>query len=203
MKLNRFEFFLMNNPIRAYVQEKYELPIMMNMLASKSFDSVLEIGCGNGHGTKLIRKYFNPHHITAIDLDEKMIHIARKAVRDERTTFKVMDASKLDLPNESFDAIFDFGIIHHIPNWENCIRELRRVLKDNGTLILEELSIETFSGFPGGLYRFLASHPYKQMFSEEEFVQNLVDAGFKLNGFRKCNPFKIMPHFSLVASVQF
>ena len=76
MKLNHLEFLLMNNPIRAYVQEKYELPILMNMLASNTFDSVLEIGCGNGHGTKLIKKYFNPHYITAIDLDEKMIQIA-------------------------------------------------------------------------------------------------------------------------------
>ena len=73
MKLNRLEFFLMNNPARAYVQEKYELPILMNMLTSKTFESVLEIGCGNGNGTKLIKKYFDPIHITAIDLDEKII----------------------------------------------------------------------------------------------------------------------------------
>jgi len=97
MKLNNLEFFFVNSPIRAYIQEKYELPILMNMLTSKAFDSVLEIGCGNGNGTKLIKKYINPIHITAIDLDEKMIQIAKRTVQDETTTFKVMDSSTLDL----------------------------------------------------------------------------------------------------------
>jgi ubiquinone/menaquinone biosynthesis C-methylase UbiE len=55
-----------------------------------------------------------------------------------------MDASKLDFPDNHFDAVFDFGIIHHIPNWKDCIQELKRVLKPNGEVILEELSIDTF-----------------------------------------------------------
>jgi ubiquinone/menaquinone biosynthesis C-methylase UbiE len=201
MKLNQLEFFLVNSPIRAYIQEKYELPILMNMLTSKTFDSVLEIGCGNGNGTKLIKKYFNPTHITAIDFDEKMIQIAKRTVHDEITNFQVMDASTLDFPNESFDAIFDFGIIHHVPNWKDCIEELRRVLKKGGKLILVEFSLDTFSGFPGAIYRSLLKHPYEQMFSTEEFVKHLENVEFKIDGFKKSNPFKIMPHFSLVASV--
>jgi ubiquinone/menaquinone biosynthesis C-methylase UbiE len=201
MKLNNLEFFFVNSPIRAYIQEKYELPLLMNMLTSKTFDSVLEIGCGNGNGTKLIKKYFNPIHITAIDLDEKMIQIAKRTVQDETTNFKVMDSSTLVFPNESFDAIFDFGIIHHIPNWKDCIGELRRVLKNGGKLVLAEFSIDTFSGFPGRLYRSMLSHPYEQMFSTEEFVQHLKKVGFKIDDFKKSNPLKIMPHFFLVASV--
>ena len=201
MKLNNLEYLLVNSPIRAYLQEKYELPILMNMLTSKAFESVLEIGCGNGNGIKLIKKYFDPIHITAIDLDEKMIQIAQRTVNDDTTKFRVMDASKLDFPNETFDAIFDFGIIHHIPNWKDCIEELRRVLKKDGKLILAEYSIDTFSGFPGAIYRSLLKHPYKQMFSTEEFVEHLKTVEFKIDGFKKFNPFKVMHHFLLVASV--
>ena len=185
-----------------YIQEKYELPILMNMLPSKTFDSVLEIGCGNGNGTKLIKKCFDPIHITAIDFDEKMIQIAKRTVRDETTTFQVMDASKLDFPNDTFDAIFDFGIIHHIPNWKDCIGELRRVLKNGGKLVLAEFSLDTFSGFPGRLYKSMLSHPYEQMFSTEEFVEHLDNVDFKIDGFKKSNPLKMMQHFFLVASVQ-
>ena len=201
MKLNYLEFLLVNNSIRAYVQEKYELPILMNMVASNAFGSVLEIGCGNGNGTKLIRKYFNPRHITAIDLDEKMIQIAQETVPDGSTTFQVMDASKLDLPNESFDANYDFSSIHQIPNWKNCIEELKRVLKVGGELILEEFSIDTFSGLPGRLYRLLLSHPYEHMFSTDEIVQHLENVGFKIDDIKKLNPLKMMPHFFLLASV--
>jgi ubiquinone/menaquinone biosynthesis C-methylase UbiE len=126
---------------------------------------------------------------------------AKPGVYLRAITFKVMDASKLDFPNESFDAIFDFGIIHHIPNWKNCIEELRRVLKDDGKLILEELSIEIFSGFPGSLYRSLLKHPYEQLFSTDEFIQHIEYVGFIINDFKKSNPFKIIQHFSLIASV--
>jgi ubiquinone/menaquinone biosynthesis C-methylase UbiE len=201
MKLNYLEFLLVNNPVRAYVQERYELPILMSMVRSKAFDSVLEIGCGNGNGTKLIRKYFNPRHITAIDLDEKMIQIAQETVPDGSTTFQVMDASKLDFPNESFDAIFDFSSIHHIPNWKYCIEELKRVLKVGGKLILEEFSIDTFSGLPGRLYRLLLSHPYEHMFSTDEIVRHIEDVGFKIDDIKTLNPLKMMPHFFLLASV--
>ncbi len=202
MKLNNLEYLLVNSPIRAYLQEKYELPILMNMLTSTTYDSVLEIGCGNGNGTKLIKKYFDPVHITAIDLDEKMIQIAQRTNHDETTTYQVMDASKLNFPNDTFDAIFDFGIIHHIPNWKDCIEELRRVLKKDGKMILAEYSIDTFSGFPGAIYRSLLKHPYKQMFSTEEFVKHLENVEFKINGFKKSNPLKMMQHFFLVASVR-
>ena len=202
MKLNPLEFLLVNNPVRAYVQEKYELPILMNMLTVDTFDSVLEIGCGNGNGTKLIRKFFHPSHITAVDLDQRMIQIAHRTIHDETITFQVMDASRLDFPNDSFDAIFDFGIIHHIPNWKDCIEELRRVLKEGGKLILTEFSLDTFSGFPGTLYRWLLRHPYEQMFSMQEFVKHLENVGFKINGFKKSNPLKMMHHFFLVASLQ-
>ena len=202
MKLNLLEFILVNNPVRAYIQEKYELPILMNMLSLNTFDSILEIGCGNGNGTKLIKKYFNPLNTTAIDLDEKMIQIARQTIHDDTTTFQVMDASKLGFPNESFDAIFDFGIIHHIPNWKDCIEELRRVLKTDGKLILEELSLDSFSGFPGKLYKSLLTHPYEQMFSTEEFVQHLEKVEFNIDYFKKSNPFKMIRYFSLVASLQ-
>jgi hypothetical protein len=70
-----------------------------------------------------------------------------------------------------------------------------------GKLILEEFSIDTFSGFPGRLYRLLLSHPYEHMFSTDEIVQHLENVGFKIDDIKKLNPLKMMPHFFLLASV--
>jgi ubiquinone/menaquinone biosynthesis C-methylase UbiE len=202
MKLNNLEFFLMNNPIRAYIQEHYELPILRNMMSSEKFESVLEIGCGRGNGTKIIKKYFRPSHITAIDLDDKMIQIAKNDNNDENISFRVMDASRLDFPDKEFDAVFDFGIIHHIPNWKECLAELKRVLRSDGELILEEPSLNTFKGFPGIIWKSLLSHPYKQMFTTDEFVQHLHDIGFSINHFKELNPSKMLKHFSLTAKLK-
>jgi len=199
MILNKLEFFLMNNPLRAFIQEGYELPILRKMVSIQNPESVLEIGCGNGTGTRLINKYFHPEKITAIDLDEKMIHIAQKTNRSGNISFMKMDASKLNFPDNTFDAIFNFGIIHHIPNWKACLQELKRVLKKDGEIILEDLSIETFSGFPGILYRSLLAHPYKHMYSVDDFTGTIERIGFSIRHFQASNPMKLFRFFSMTA----
>jgi len=60
MKLNKLEFLAMNNPIRAFIQDQYELKILRAMTPVNNAQMVLEIGCGNGYGSRLIQKYFSP-----------------------------------------------------------------------------------------------------------------------------------------------
>ena len=72
-----------------------------------------------------------------MDLDKKMIEIAKKSNNDNSIDFMLMNVTQLEFPDNSFDVVFDFGIIHHIPNWRDYIRELKRIIKDNGELILE------------------------------------------------------------------
>lgn len=197
MKLNRIEFILMNNLLRAFIQDKYELNILRKMYSIKNIETALEIGCGNGNGTKLIKKHFLAKNIIAIDLDEKMINIAQKRNKDASVTYKVMDASKLDFPDSYFNAVFDFGIIHHIPNWKDCIKEVHRVLKPNGEFILEEVSIETFTKGIGRLWRKLSDHPYDYMFTPKQFTDYLNQAGFEILNYKELNPLKLIRHFSL------
>lgn len=72
-----------------------------------------------------------------------MIERAKRRVKVPHIAFEVGDASNLMFEDASFDAIFDFGIIHHIPNWQDSLKELHRLLKPGGQLILEDLSIDT------------------------------------------------------------
>ena len=67
------------------------------------------------------KEIFSPEKIVATDLDETMIELARKDNDDNRIDFVVMDASRLEFPDNYFDAVFDFGIIHHIPNWQSSL----------------------------------------------------------------------------------
>jgi ubiquinone/menaquinone biosynthesis C-methylase UbiE len=39
------------------------------------------------------------------------------------------NVTTIQAADESFDAVFDFGVIHHVPAWEDAIREVRRVLE--------------------------------------------------------------------------
>jgi ubiquinone/menaquinone biosynthesis C-methylase UbiE len=202
MLMNKAEFLLMNNSLRALIQEKYEIPILLGMSSRRAYSNVLEIGCGNGIGTRLVKKYYDTENIVAIDLDEKMVALAQKSNTDPAINFLVMDASGLKFPDSFFDVVFDFGIIHHIPNWRECLRELRRVLKPDGELILEELALESFRGFPGSLWKKILDHPYKDMFTFGEFEKYLDEIGFEITNRKVSNPLGLLQHISLTARMK-
>jgi len=199
MKLNKIEFLAMNNPIRAFIQEKYELKILRAMTSVKNAQMALEIGCGTGNGSKLIKKHFSIKSIIGIDLDEKMIKIASKRNIDTSISYKVMDASKLYFPDKYFDAVFDFGVIHHIPNWMDSIKEIKRVLRPKGELILEDLSIASFTKGLGKLWRILSDHPYQSMYTPIQFTEFLDELGFTIKNYKESNPLKMIKFFSLNA----
>lgn len=202
MKLNKFEFMLMNNPVRALIQERVEAKILRSMSSLPTIDRALEIGCGNGSGTRIIKKWFSPANMVGIDLDAKMIEIAQRRNRDQTVTYQVMDASSLDFQDGTFDAVFDFGMIHHIPNWQDCIQEIKRVLKPNGEVILEELSIDSFSQGLGRAGRYLLAHPYREMFSTRQFTNFMLETGFEIEQYRDLNPFGLIRLFSLTALIR-
>jgi len=199
MILNKLEFFLMNNPLRRCIQDKREAQELRKLSSLPPGKIILEIGCGNGYGTVLIQKYFSPTTIQAIDLDPRMIQRAQKRIQTQSVHFQVASAAKLPFNNNSFDAVFDFGIIHHIPNWKNALGELHRVLKPKGELLLEDLSIESFSGFPGSFYRKILSHPYDQMYTHTQFIEKIKKLGFEIVHFKKYNPLGLLRYFVIVA----
>lgn len=202
MKLNKFEFFLINHPIRGLLQDKMEAKEFKKFSNSESFKKVLEIGCGNGTGTKLIKKYFSPNKIFAIDLDEKMISLAKRNNSDINIFFEIGDATVLKYNSNQFDAIFDFWIIHHIPNWKQCLKELKRVLKPGGQLFIDDLSIESFNLTTGKLWRKSLDHPYKNMYTREEFINYLKNLGFRLINLKICHPGHLLKYFILVAMLK-
>ena len=199
MILNKLEFVLMNNPIRAIIQDKIEARRLRQMSSLPQHKRILEIGCGNGTGTKLIKKYFVPNEISAIDLDPRMISIAKRKIKDTTISFKVGSATKLPYRNNQFDAVIEFGIIHHIPNWRDCLKELKRVVKPGGELILEDLSTDTWETFLGKFYKKVLDHPYKQMYAQQEFVEYLKKLGFQIKHQEKHNPLGLIKYFIVVA----
>ncbi len=199
MKLNRFEFSLINSRVRSYLQDKFELKDIRRLSSLPPNKVVLEIGCGNGIGTRLIKKYFSPLKIYAIDLDQRMIDIAKLNNADDSTILELGDATELRFRDEQFDAVFDFGVIHHIPNWEDCIGELRRVLKIGGELIVEDFSLETFETATGRILRKLTNHPYETMYRRMELIDCLKCSGFEIMKEKICHPLHLIKYFIIIA----
>jgi ubiquinone/menaquinone biosynthesis C-methylase UbiE len=178
--LKKIEFLAKKSHVRTFLQEVFEIRILKRHVTLAPNKTVLEIGCGKGTGTRLIKKYFHPDKTYGLDIDPKVIEAAKLKTKDKDIIFTVGDAAKLDFKDKMFDAVFDFGVIYHISNWKDSLREFKRVLKPGGLLILEELSIDTFEHSLGRLIRKFFDRPYKTMYRRDEFLEFLEKEGWRI-----------------------
>jgi len=100
--------------------------------------TILEIGCGMGTTTISFAKA-GAKKITAVDLSEKSIEIAKKRAEIfgfENIEFYHANAEELSkvVPLEKYDLIFSFGVIHHTEHPEKIIKALRPYLSEAGKL---------------------------------------------------------------------
>jgi SAM-dependent methyltransferase len=94
--------------------------------------TLLEVGCGIGvDSIQLARCGFE---VTGVDLTESALRIAEEfaRVRDVGVDFRIANAEALDFADESFDAVYSFGVLHHTPDIAAAVAEVRRVLKPGG-----------------------------------------------------------------------
>ena len=99
------------------------------------------------------------------------------AARGERVRLWVGNATCIEAANATYDAVVDFGIIHHIPDWRAALAEIFRVLKPGGRLWAEEI-YKPFIVQP--LLRRLFAHPQEDRFDRQGFDAGLRGAGFSL-----------------------
>ena len=179
MLLNRIEKALMNNPARAALQRRFEAPRLFAMGGPVHDGHALELGCGRGIGVEAIFDDFGASRVDAFDLDPQMIALAqqRLAKRGAAVRLWVGDAESIPCADASYDAVFDFGIIHHVPSWRNVLREVHRVLRPGGRFYAEEV-LARFILHP--ITRRVLEHPLDDRFDHDCFTHALEDHGFEV-----------------------
>ena len=199
MKPMTFEYMLENNPLRSRIRESMEVRCLREATAVGGIDHALHIACGNGSATRLILKHFPAKRVSAVDRDDELIAAARRMRKGDTIDFSVQDVVSLSFGDELFDAAFDLADLHNIPDWKGGLRELNRVLKPGGLLILEELSLESFNHAAGKLFKVLTDHPYDSMLTMGDFHDQVLRSGFEILHFEEKMPFGLLKYFIMVA----
>jgi ubiquinone/menaquinone biosynthesis C-methylase UbiE len=97
---------------------------------------VLEVGCGSGIAAQLLAEA--GAKLTAVDLTPWAVETTRARMRAFGLDADVFEADGEQLPFEdaSFDVVFSWGVIHHSSDMDRALRELVRVCRSGGAIVL-------------------------------------------------------------------
>ena len=174
MKLNWVERAVANNPFRAALQ-RGEIHLLKRKIQLKKGAKILEVGCGRGAGARLILKSFQPSLLCALDLDILMVQKARaylSADEGKRVSLHVGDVFRLPFKDDVLDAVFGFGVLHHVPDWRGAAAEIARVLKIGGIYFIEEFYPSAYQNF---ITKHLLVHPDEDRFFSHD-LRNALEA---------------------------
>lgn len=111
-----------------------------------------------------------------------MVELARRRLSrfpPERLRLFVGDAAAIEAKDESVDAVFDFGIIHHVTDWRRALAEVVRVLRPVGRFFFEEVTSHALRRWS---YRMFLEHPAEDRFSSQEFITELERQSIYVGG---------------------
>lgn len=176
MLLNRLEYALMNNPVRALLQRQVEARRFLRLGGRMRGKVALEIGCGRGVGAEIILDLFGAEQVDAFDLDPRMVAQAQSRLRARGAPVRLWtgDATRIPAPDGTYDAVFDFGMIHHVPEWRRALAEVARVLRPGGRFYAEEV---LRGALVHPLVRRWLTHPQTDRFDQADFFQALRTVG--------------------------
>jgi ubiquinone/menaquinone biosynthesis C-methylase UbiE len=147
---------------------------------------VLEIGTGPGDFALFVSDFTKK--TTAIDFSETAIKIADKKAKVQKKDIRFLVADAMNLPyeDESYDTIFSFECLEHVPEPDRMIRECFRVLKKGGKVYLTTENYSNglilrwiYTWITGRKFDSGTDQPYENFFIYSTLLKKFKKAGFK------------------------
>ncbi len=160
-----------------------QLEIVKGLTAEWRNKKVLEIGCGTGRFSVGLAKS-NPE-LMLMDLTNEMLEITLQKVG---RTHEGINASvyEIPLPSNSVEAILSINVFNHIENIESALREVNRILKDGGELVINFTNIASYFFIAALLVNFrkesIGRRVYSRWISRNKFIRMLKNNGFEITG---------------------
>jgi demethylmenaquinone methyltransferase/2-methoxy-6-polyprenyl-1,4-benzoquinol methylase len=111
---------------------------IVNQIGGGNSLRVLDVGCGTGYTTRGILHLLNVGEVVAVDMNPYQLAKAAKNMRlyKRKTFFSMGDVENLPFRDGSFDAVASVGAIEYFPNPQLALKEIARVTKLNGKVVV-------------------------------------------------------------------
>ena len=110
---------------------------LVNYFRDKKVVSILDVGTGEGDFIEVLKDVFPEAHITGVDPNTESLKEAAKKYPD--VLFAEMNGENLAFADESFDVASISMALHHLPDIQSALKEMQRVVKPGGWIIVNEL----------------------------------------------------------------
>ena len=171
------------NPILDYEQAVRSRAVL-SLLKPRAGETILDIGCGNARDIVPILRA--NARIVGVDISPEMIRQGKSDLADAGfpdVELQVGDATELEFPTGTFDAVLCSEVIEHIPDASRAIGEMFRVLRPGGRLVLSTPNRTSWYGFDRyivwtRMLRRTWNHPFDNWRTTTELSNLLEEQGF-------------------------
>ncbi|XP_075974104.1 juvenile hormone acid O-methyltransferase-like [Anticarsia gemmatalis] len=113
--------------------------IAPKMKWKKSNNKIIDIGCGDGSVTNILKRYLPDNYkLLGCDISESMVNFANNNHCDEQSSFIVLDITR-ELPPElknNFDHVFSFNALHWISDQEAAFKNIYDVMEQDARCVI-------------------------------------------------------------------
>ena len=146
----------------------------LQLLSPSSSDKILDVGAGKGDVAALVQQT-GSCDVYALDPDKNRIGLAQKT----HPNVKVCVAGSESIPYEAgfFDKVYSTMAVHHFADQEKSFKEIARVLRMGGTLVVVDISSQSFLGRVGRFLENTVMRSHLRFLNREELVAMLEREG--------------------------
>lgn len=134
------ERYLPNLEGEIYLEHFHRYNAIIQLVENKV---VLDIACGEGYGTDLLST--KAKHIYGVDISSESVEHAKKKYLKNNMEFRQGSTSEIPMENNSVDCVISFETIEHHDEHEQMMKEIKRVLKPDGLLIISSPDKENYN----------------------------------------------------------
>lgn len=151
---------------------------LASSLEGNSFSKILELGCGTGNYTLLLREKFKDARIRALDISEKMVGVARNKLKNEDIEFVVADAEDI-IPDKDFGLVTSNACFQWLNNLEEVLPRYAELLSQGGIVSFSIFGPQTFCELNAVLKSVLEDSVDSSYFCDRGRLEGILKANFK------------------------